>query len=77
MAQCPLCRGDIQINALLEAAQCQEDENDGKAVRDSDPFEDIKVDISSTKINAVLRQLEISKQKGERSKSSILSTNEY
>ena len=29
-----------------------------------DPFEDVVVDISSTKVNAVLRQLEISKQKG-------------
>ena len=63
-AQCPLCRGDVTKERLLEAAQCQEDEDEVKQAIVLDPFEDIIVDISSTKVNAVLRQLEISKQKG-------------
>ena len=65
MAQCPLCRGDITKDKLLEAAQCQEDEDEGKLAKDVDPFEDVAVDISSTKVNAVLRQLKISKLKGK------------
>ena len=64
LAQCPLCRADITKEQLLEAAQCQEDEDEGKPSSDLDPFEDIIVDVSSTKVNAVLRQLEISRMKG-------------
>ena len=63
-AQCPLCRGGITKDHLLEAAQCQEEDEDAKQAKDSDPFEDVVVDMSSTKVNAVLRQLEISKLKG-------------
>ena len=61
-----MCRGDITKEKLLEAAQCPEDtENeDGSRKDGGDAFEDVTVDVSSTKINAVLRQLEISKLKG-------------
>ena len=63
-AQCPLCRGSVTKDQLLEAAQCQEEEDEAKQAKDMDPFDDIVVDISSTKVNAVLRQLEISRLKG-------------
>ena len=39
-------------------------EDEAKQAKDMDPFDDIVVDISSTKVNAVLRQLEISRLKG-------------
>ena len=59
-----MCRGGITKDKLLEAAQCQEEDEEGKHEKDTDPFEDLVVDMSSTKVNAVLRQLEISKKKG-------------
>ena len=62
-----MCRGDITKDKLLEAAQCQEDDEEGKQAKDLDPFEDLIVDVSSTKVNAVLRQLEITKLKGNTS----------
>merc|ERR1712018_502893 len=71
MAQCPLCRGNLTIEKLLEAAQCQDDEEIKSNTQD--PYENIKVDVSSTKINAVLRQLEISKMKGSKEKTIIVS----
>ena len=64
IAHCPLCRGELAKDKLLEAAQCQEEDDEGKPAKEWDPFEDVTVDVSSTKINAVLRQLEISKLKG-------------
>ena len=63
-AQCPLCRGEITKNELLEAAQCQEEDEDGRENKETDLFENVIVDVSSTKINAVLRQIEISRLKG-------------
>ena len=65
---------------LLEAAAAAENENDeeaaigGGGVKDEKTeFEDITVDVSSTKINAVLRELEISKAKGNNDKTIIVS----
>ena len=63
-AQCPLCRGEITKNELLEAAQCQEEDEDRRENKEMDLFENVIVDVSSTKINAVLRQIEISRIKG-------------
>ena len=64
---------------MLEAAAAAENENDeeaaiGGGVKDEKTeFEDITVDVSSTKINAVLRELEISKAKGNTDKTIIVS----
>jgi len=56
-APCPLCRGPLEMKSLLEAAKGDDDEklDDNGETKE---FEDIVVDISSTKINAVLQQLE-------------------
>ena len=58
-AQCPLCRGDICVDRLLEAAPpAQDDEDDaGGEAAAADPFEDIAVSVSSTKINATLKEM--------------------
>jgi SNF2 family DNA or RNA helicase len=70
-AQCPLCRGSLTKNGLLEAAYSDEDEE--HCIRQKDPFEDITIEISSSKINEVLRQLEIAKKKGKGEKIIIVS----
>ena len=48
-APCPLCRGPLEVKSLLEAAKSEDDEvvddNGEKKV-----FEDIVVDVSSTKV---------------------------
>jgi len=81
-AACPLCRAVVEDSpaCLLEAAAAAENENDeeaaigGGGVKDEKTeFEDITVDVSSTKINAVLRELEISKAKGNTDKTIIVS----
>lgn len=53
-AACPLCRRQITTNKLLEAAPEEEEES---AACNIDPFEDIVVDISSTKVNAMLKEI--------------------
>ena len=52
-ATCPLCRRPIKASLLLEAAV---DEENG-ADANSDAFDDIVIENSSTKINAVLKEL--------------------
>ena len=52
-AACPLCRRPIKVNLLLEAAQ-DEEIDDGAG---ADAFQDIVIELSSTKVNAVLRAL--------------------
>ncbi len=52
-ATCPLCRGNIKLTLLLEAALDEEIDEGAKA----DDFKDIVVELSSTKVNAVLREL--------------------
>jgi len=61
-AHCPLCRSELNHRALLEAAPPDEEEDltaaagaNGK--NGHDPFADIVVNISSTKVNAVLKEL--------------------
>ncbi len=64
-APCPLCRGNIFVQELLEAAQSndEEEEEDAKnkendeKEEDVDQFPDIVVDVSSSKINAVIKEL--------------------
>merc|ERR1712117_540291 len=69
-AKCPLCRTDVQTTGLLEAAAAQDDGDDNDTANNScsSEFDDIVVDVSSTKINAVLKELEISKAKGNTDK---------
>jgi hypothetical protein len=50
-AMCPLCRGVIKVNTLLEAATDEERDDQ------SEKFEDIVVEISSTKVMAAMREL--------------------
>ena len=54
-APCPLCRGPLEMKSLLEAAKGDTDEveTEGK----DEGYEDIMVDVSSTKINAVMTHL--------------------
>jgi len=56
-APCPLCRGPLEMKSLMEAAKGDDDEklDDNSETKE---FKDIVIDISSTKINAVLEQLE-------------------
>lgn len=56
-AQCPLCRRHLFVNKLLEAAVDEEGDDDDANGKTNDPFHDIVVDVSSTKINAVLKEL--------------------
>ena len=74
-AQCPLCRADVTVKNLLEAATAQDDEDDDGLKASVTPceFEDIIVNVSSTKVNAVLKELEISKAKGNTDKTIIVS----
>jgi len=57
-APCPLCRGPLEMRSLLEAAKSDDDEKIGENDEDKKEFEDIVVDVSSTKVNAVLKHLE-------------------
>ena len=50
-ADCPLCRAVLKVDNLLEAAPDDEEELYGN-------FEDIEVNGSSTKINAVMKEIE-------------------
>jgi SNF2 family DNA or RNA helicase len=52
---CPLCRGPLETKYLLEAARDEEEEGGGV---NSNPYEDILVDLSSSKINATMQELE-------------------
>lgn len=80
-AQCPLCRGSISVKKLLEAAQEEpEDDAEDPASSSSKPgkgdkegFEDIEIEVSSTKLNAVLKELEIGRKKGLGGKTIIVS----
>ena len=63
---------------LLEAAAAADENDDEAAIGMKDEesrteFEDITVDVSSTKVNAVLRELEISKAKGNTDKTIVVS----
>lgn len=57
-AMCPLCRGPLEVRTLLEAARDEENE-DGNA---ENPYEDIIVECSSTKVNAVLKELALTRK---------------
>ncbi len=50
--RCPLCRGDISLKTLIEAAE-EVDEDEDEESEDME-FEDVAIKVSSTKINAVL-----------------------
>ena len=53
---CPLCRAGINKKTLLEAGQDDEGEEDvGKAT--ANDMEDIHVKVSSSKVNAVIREM--------------------
>ena len=52
-AMCPLCRGPLEIRTLLEAAHDENSEEEGA----DKVHEDIKIDVSSTKVNACLTEL--------------------
>ena len=53
---CPLCRLPVDVKNLLEAAPNNEEEVcDGEESDDEDEYADIVVNVSSTKINAVLK----------------------
>ncbi len=64
---CPLCRGPLLLKTLLEAAK-DEDSEEGK-----DKFEDIVITLSSTKINAALKELEILRRTKPKEKTIIVS----
>ena len=48
---CPLCRGPLEMRSLLEAARDEEAEEGGEG------YDDIVIDVSSTKVNACLTEL--------------------
>ena len=53
---CPLCRLPVAVKNLLEAAANNEEEVcDGEESDDENEYDDIVVNVSSTKINAVLK----------------------
>lgn len=53
--RCPLCRAEVSKKKLLEAAAPEpEEEEDENEDTEGKEFEDIMINISSTKINAVL-----------------------
>ena len=66
-AMCPLCRGPLLVKNLLEAAK-DDDCEDGK-----DSFDDIVISVSSTKVNATLKELEILRHTKPREKTIIVS----
>ncbi len=55
-ARCPLCRRGVAQKELLEAAP-EDEEEDEENKSSSDPFEDIVMDVSSSKLNAALKEL--------------------
>ena len=54
---CPLCRGGVSKKALLEAGQDDEEEDDSAAKATANNMEDIHVKVSSSKVNAVIREM--------------------
>ena len=70
-ATCPLCRAPISINNLLEAAPPEEDPDDTSG--EDKVFDDIKIDVSSTKVNACLTELERIRQTSPTDKTIIVS----
>ncbi|XP_059078743.1 helicase-like transcription factor isoform X2 [Tigriopus californicus] len=70
-ALCPLCRGDILASQLLEAAP--NDEDDSLDDKDLEDFEDIVVEESSSKINALIKQMELDRSAAKPGKVIIVS----
>ena len=48
---CPLCRGPLEMRSLLEAARDEDAEDGGEG------YDDIAIEVSSTKVNACLSEL--------------------
>ena len=71
-ARCPLCRGDVTKGKLLEAAPPEEDE-DGEDEADDENFDDLNVSLSSTKVNAVVKAIEMDRKRDPNGKSIIVS----
>ena len=71
-AQCPLCRMPLSVDKLLEAAP--DDETEDEIMDEAEKmFEDIIIDVSSTKVNAVMKELAISKKRNPREKTIVVS----
>ena len=72
---CPLCRLPVNVRQLLEAASNNEEEVDdgGDSDGDEDGFEDIVVEVSSTKINAVLKELAAIRKENPKTKTVVVS----
>ena len=66
-AMCPLCRGPLEHRSLLEAAR-DEDAEDGV-----EGFDDIAIEVSSTKVNACLTELAKIRKKAPEDKTIIVS----
>ena len=56
---CPLCRTHLEKKDLLEAGQLEEEEegSDGGGDAGGDTLEDVEVNVSSSKINAVIKEM--------------------
>ena len=75
-AQCPLCRGAVYSERLLEAAPPVPDEDEEEAVEAAaapDPFDDIEVSVSSSKVNAVLKEMAMIKREDAKTKIVVVS----
>ena len=73
---CPLCRLQVAIKNLMEAAPNNEEEvceGDDSEENDENKYDDIVVDVSSTKINAVLKELAIIRKENPRRKTVVVS----
>lgn len=71
-ATCPLCRTPLTVDKLMEAAP--DDEKEEEIMDEVEKmFEDIVIDVSSTKVNAVMKELAISKKRNAMEKTVVVS----